>query len=413
MGTTNRAAVLTKAHKVLKQHYKPVQPERDRPLMQQMLYACCLENAPFEVADKVYALLEQSFIDWNEVRVSTIGELADVMKALPNPQSAASNLKRVLHSVFESIYSFDLEALKKKTITDGVKRLEKIEGSNPFIISYVVQAALGGHAIPLDRGALDVLWLMGAISDAEAASGNVSGLERVIQKNKGVEFGSLLHQLGADWVANPNSTEVRKTIQSISADAKERFGGPLPGRVEPAEVAKPAAPAAKPADEKAAPAKASKKGEEKPAEKPAEKAAKGAKPAAKPADKHAAEKHATDKHAADKHDKHAVDKHADKSHAEKPAKSAAKHDGEKHSDKHPAEKHAAKSSSAKHDAADKHAADKHGAGDRHGKSSGKAAGGKRPVKASGDKKKSAGRSKEPAPAKKKSATKQLTKRKPR
>ena len=50
----------------------------------------------------------------------------------------------------------------------------------------------GGHSIPVSKGAIDVLYAVGVISDAEADKGQVPGLERAIPKNKGVEFGSLL-----------------------------------------------------------------------------------------------------------------------------------------------------------------------------------------------------------------------------
>ena len=49
--STNRAALLTKLHKVLKKHYKPVSPPKDRTVLEHLLYACCLENARPEAAD--------------------------------------------------------------------------------------------------------------------------------------------------------------------------------------------------------------------------------------------------------------------------------------------------------------------------------------------------------------------------
>src|SRR5438105_3141359 len=195
MANPNRTALLNKTHRVLKQHYKPVPIPDNRPLLEHMLYACCLENAPYETANRIYEHLSKSFFDWNEVRVSTLSELSEAMHSLPDPLSAASNLKRVLQGVFESTYSFELETLKKQNISQAIKHLEKLGGTTPFILAYITQASLAGHAIPLDRGALDVLYVLGIISENEAKTGKVSGLERVIPKNKGVEFGSLLHQL--------------------------------------------------------------------------------------------------------------------------------------------------------------------------------------------------------------------------
>jgi len=152
MAALNRAALIAKAQKVLKHQYEPVKPDFDRPLLQQMLFACCLENAPYSAAEKVYGRLSQNFFDWNEVRVSTVTELAEVMKELPEPATAANNLKRILQGVFESTYSFDLDQLKKQNIGQGIKRLASIEGVTPFVLAYTVQTALAGHSIPLDPG---------------------------------------------------------------------------------------------------------------------------------------------------------------------------------------------------------------------------------------------------------------------
>jgi len=223
MAGPNRSSLIAKMYKVLKQQYKPILIDGQRPLLEHMLYACCLENAPYEKAEKVYQHLNSSFFDWNEVRVSTVKELAEAMRELPDPTAAAANLKCILQNVFETTYSFDLETVKKQNIGVGIKRLAKLEGASPFVVAYTTQHALGGHSIPLDRGALDVLYVIGIASEAERKSASVGGLERAIPKNKGREFGSLLHQLAADYVANPFSSTVKNLLLGINPQARERF----------------------------------------------------------------------------------------------------------------------------------------------------------------------------------------------
>ncbi len=222
MSASNRASKLTKAHKVLKKHYKP-HTVADRPVLEHLLYACCLEFAPHEVADEAFANLQQAYYDWNEVRVTTVSELGEVMVGLPKSSEAASRLKRCLQSVFECFYSFDLEHLKKENIGKAVKQLEKLDGISPFAIAIVTQNGLGGHAIAVSDDALETLRILGVVSDEEAKEKRVPGLERAIAKNKGVEFGSLLHQLGVDYGAAPFSPRVRSVMLEIAPDAKERF----------------------------------------------------------------------------------------------------------------------------------------------------------------------------------------------
>jgi endonuclease-3 len=221
--TTNRTALLGKIHKVLKKHYKPIAPPEERTVLEHLLYACCLENARFEAADESYARLRELFFDLNEVRVTTVTEIAEGMTGVPDASAAAQRVKRSLQSVFESNYSFDLEALKKQNIGKSEKDLEKIQGTTPFVRAYVIQNGLGGHSVPVSRGALEALCAVGAISDTEADKGQVPGMERAIPKNKGVEFGSLLQQLGADLYASPGSSKVRSILGEIDADFKDRL----------------------------------------------------------------------------------------------------------------------------------------------------------------------------------------------
>ena len=203
MATPNRSALIARTLKVLRKHYKPVPPPKDRSLFEHLLFACLLEDSPQEAAEQVFSALKQDYFGWNEVRVSTIRELTDALKPLVNPAESAARLKQTLHSVFESVYEFDIESLKKQNIGQAAKHLQKYNGTTPFAVAYVTQHALGGHAIPLNRGALITLHTVGVISDDEIRRGVVPGLERAVPKNKGAEVGSLLHQLGVEVGRNP------------------------------------------------------------------------------------------------------------------------------------------------------------------------------------------------------------------
>jgi endonuclease-3 len=311
-----------------------------------------LEDARYEPAEEAFAALKHTFFDWNEVRVTSISELAEIMAVLPDPRAAANRVKRVLHSIFEELYNFDLEDKRKKTMGPTVKWLEKMDGSSRFVVAYMIQAALDGHSIPVDTGTMSVFRVLNLVTEKEAAAGDVQGMDRAIAKSKGHEFASLVHQLGADYSANPFSPQAREIIVSIDPEAAERFPQRRQPRPEPApdaaaaasarnkkkggpakpsaaEAAKPESAAemkstnGKPADvKKAAPA---------PSKKPAESARHG--------EKHA-EKH-TEKHA----ERH-PEKHHDKPHKPEKVEKSSKAEKSKKPEKH--EKRSAES--AKHDA---------------------------------------------------------------
>jgi len=222
MALSNRASIYNKLHKVLRKHYKPVVPQGGRSVLEQMLYACCLENSHFDKADAAYENVSKAFYDWNEVRVTTVAELSEIMAGLYDPAAAATRVKKVLQNVFESCYSFEIESLRKQNIGKAVKLLEKY-GGTPFVVAYTTQHALAGHSIPKDKGALQSLYIVGAISVAEGEAGQSPGLERTISKSKGVDFASLLHQLAADFIKSPHAPAIRAIFLEITAGAKDRF----------------------------------------------------------------------------------------------------------------------------------------------------------------------------------------------
>ncbi|MEY4177840.1 MAG: hypothetical protein RLY70_1414 [Planctomycetota bacterium] len=224
MTVTNRAALIGKVHKVLKKHYKAAEAPVERTILEHLLYACCLENARPEAADEAFARLQQAYFDWNEVRVTTVAELAEQLANLPRPQRTAQQIKRALQSVFESNFAFDLEPLVKQNLGKSEKDIEKHAQGNPFLIAFVVQHGLGGHSIPCCQGALDALMCLAVVTPAEVAKLHVPGLERAIPKNKGLEFASLLHQLGADFAAGPPfSPRIRQILAEIDPDSKDRL----------------------------------------------------------------------------------------------------------------------------------------------------------------------------------------------
>ncbi|MEI6240999.1 MAG: hypothetical protein WCR51_11450 [Planctomycetia bacterium] len=232
----NRQQLIAKMHKALRAQYKPVVPNTTRPMLEQVLYACCLENAPYDVAEKALARLLHGYFDLNEVRVTTVVELGETLHDLPDPARAALALRRVLQSVFESSYAFTLENAKKHSIAHGLKTLEHLHGATPFVVHFVASTALGGHFVPLDQGALAALYLAGIISREEYDSGKVAGLDRFIAKKVGIEFASLLHQFGVDILGNLHGTSVKKVLQAVNPAAKDRFpkrGEPLPPPIPP------------------------------------------------------------------------------------------------------------------------------------------------------------------------------------
>jgi len=194
---TNKQQLLTQAQTALKKRFPLPEAEaaESRPLLEELLYAICREGSTAADADAGYARLRKAFIDWNEVRVSTVQEVGDTLRPLSGSGSRAKRIIGLLQEVFEDKYSFDLSELDKKGLKDTARKLRFYkEGVNDYAVAWVIQRTLGGHAIPLDEPTLRVLRRLGVIEDfdpdnIETVRGSI---EHVIPKTRGAEFTDLM-----------------------------------------------------------------------------------------------------------------------------------------------------------------------------------------------------------------------------
>ncbi|QEF99708.1 hypothetical protein Mal15_37740 [Stieleria maiorica] len=223
MAASNRAKLITKLHTELKKKYTLPPSQPSRPLLEHLLYACLLQDAPYDLADEGLAKCEQEFFDWNEVRVTTVTELTQVLSGMPDPAKTARRLKEILQAVFEEFYAFDLDHLKKENLGKAVARFESMPVMTPFVLSYTIQHGLGGHSIPVDYAGMVIMLSTGIASQNEAADGKIPGLERAIPKNKAVEFSALLHQAGVALLLDHNDKKARALIDAVAKGSSERY----------------------------------------------------------------------------------------------------------------------------------------------------------------------------------------------
>jgi endonuclease III len=201
---TNKQQLLNQAQNTLKKRYPLPANEsgaEPRPLLEELLYAICREGSTPAEADAAYARLLKGFIDLNEVRVSTVQEVADVLRPLSGAGGRAKRIIGLLQEVFEDRYAFDLSDLGKKGLKDTARKLRLYKGGvNDYAVAWVVQRSLGGHAIPLDEPTLRVLRRLGVVEEVDPDSlESVRGsIEHMIPKARGPEFTDLFSLLAAD-----------------------------------------------------------------------------------------------------------------------------------------------------------------------------------------------------------------------
>jgi endonuclease III len=199
MATQSKTQLLTNVHSLLKRRYKPkADRSADRlTVLKAVVYGICHEDTTREQANQALSRFEDEFYDWNEVRVSSVEEIEEVLAGIPHADERAQRIRRFLRQLFNRTYGFSLDALAKKPLKEALKVLQTYEAfSSDYVTATVVQQALGGHAIPIDNATRRVLERLGLSEPSVPALRSV--LERAIPKNRGVEFLDLLENLATD-----------------------------------------------------------------------------------------------------------------------------------------------------------------------------------------------------------------------
>jgi endonuclease-3 len=215
--------------KALHRRFKWQSELPERTVLEHLVYSALLEDSPAETASTAYEILESYFIDWNEVRVTTTQELAEIITVLPDPLAAAERVRKSLRGVFEKTYMFDLEELRKKgkSLSQAIAFLKSLGTLSRFMADYVTQFALGGHVIPLDESTMRIFRMLELTQvNKERTEEFVPGIERAVPKKNGIVFTMELHNfaysLRTALDTNQNAAEFLSVLKNIDPQSPTR-----------------------------------------------------------------------------------------------------------------------------------------------------------------------------------------------
>ena len=158
-------------------------------VLEQVLYAFCREDATSTQADRAFQQLQERFFDWNEVRVSSIREIAEAFEGMSKAFERGERIVSFLQELFETTFSYDMDLLQKKGVKIAAKQLERQQAITDFIVAWVTQRSLGGHAVPVDNSTARCLKRLGLVdAELEQLPDIRAALEHLVPKAKNVEF---------------------------------------------------------------------------------------------------------------------------------------------------------------------------------------------------------------------------------
>jgi endonuclease III len=184
-----------KLYRSLKRKYPVVQKAIYDEPVDALVYAIISAELSEAAAQSAIKRLADYFVDWNDLRISRVEEIAELLGSDTSvARDIASALTTALRAVFGKYNMVSLKALSKMSKRPAKGVLEKIDGTNRFVVDYCMLTSLHGHAIPLTKKMIEYL-RSNELVHAGADEREIEGfLARQISAENAYEFYSLLRR---------------------------------------------------------------------------------------------------------------------------------------------------------------------------------------------------------------------------
>ena len=201
-----------KLYRSLKRQHPAVQKVIYDEPVDALVYAIISAELSEAAAQSAINRLTDYFVDWNDLRISRTEEIIEAIgPEVPAARDIASALTTALRAVFSKYNMVSLKALYKMSKRPAKLFLEKIEGTNRFVVDYCMLTSLHGHAVPLTKKMIEFL-RSNELIHAEANEEEIEGfLARQISAENAYELYSLLRRESEARETKRKQKTVRKT----------------------------------------------------------------------------------------------------------------------------------------------------------------------------------------------------------
>jgi endonuclease III len=154
-----------------------------------MVFGILSEAMAEPKAKSVYAAMQENFVDWNDLRVSRLEEISEVLlEEAGIAERITTNINQSLNFIFREHDTVSLSMLVEMGKRPARKFLEDMPGLNRFVVDYVMLTSLGAHSIPLTGRMQEYLKNTG-LADPSATEEEIEGfLQRQISASNAYAF---------------------------------------------------------------------------------------------------------------------------------------------------------------------------------------------------------------------------------
>lgn len=151
-----------------------------------------------ERAMRVLNKLKAAVVDWNEIRVSNVHEVAELAGDTGSESlRRCQHLLDALNAIYDRENKVSLDRLKTFGRREARQYLETLKGVDEYGVAYVVLWSLGGHAIPVWNNLLSSLRAAELVHPEASRAEIQAFLERNVSAADAKAFSVLVGSLGS------------------------------------------------------------------------------------------------------------------------------------------------------------------------------------------------------------------------
>ena len=127
-------------------------------LVDLFVHSYLLWQAPSADATAALKRLKSAFIDWNDMRVSLVSDIIDVIGHKHwRAHDRVSRLREAMNGIFRREHKVSLERLRTLMKKDAVSYMDTLPGMVPFVANRVLLVGVDFHSVPLEEFGLQLL----------------------------------------------------------------------------------------------------------------------------------------------------------------------------------------------------------------------------------------------------------------
>ena len=139
---------------------------------------------PLESAIRSFRNLKAQFVDWNEVRVSTLREIQEEIGKTPDSLSLAVFIKDLLEFVHHEHQNLSLEFLAEQNLGEIRRYLKQVRGLDNSTVNLILRVRKEHPVLPLNRATETVVDRLGILRKSEKRDRKERVLHELVNPEK-------------------------------------------------------------------------------------------------------------------------------------------------------------------------------------------------------------------------------------